>query len=97
MTRKALLHWQRLQKQSWLNKNKLIQRSRNDVFRFFCVNFCLTAAYNSGKVSVNILKPLKKSEYLSDSPHRESQAVGLRQKGKAENGLLRANQTAGAK
>lgn len=63
----------------------------------FCVNFCLTAAYNSGKVSVNILKPLKKSEYLSDSPHRESQAVGLRQKGKAENGLLRANQTAGAK
>lgn len=55
------------------------------------------SAYNSGKVSVNISKPLKKSEYLSDSPYREPQAVGLRQKGMAENGLPRANQTAGAK
>ena len=57
----------------------------------------LTSAYNSDKVSVNISKPLKKSEYLSDSPYREPQAVGLRQKGMAENGLPRANQTAGAK
>lgn len=54
----------------------------------------LMSAYNGGKVSVNISKLLKKSEYLSDSPYREPQTVGLRQKGMAENGLPRANQTA---
>lgn len=54
----------------------------------------LTSAYNGGKVSVNTSKLLKKSEYLSDSPYREPQTVGLRQKGMAENGLPRANQTA---
>ena len=51
----------------------------------------LTSAYNSGKVSVNISKPLKKSEYLSDSPYREPQAVGLRQIKPKRNGLLRAS------
>ena len=50
----------------------------------------LTSAYNSDKVSVNISKPLKKSEYLSDSPYREPQAVGLRQNERNLNGLLRA-------
>ena len=54
----------------------------------------LTSAYYGGKVSVNISKLLKKSEYLSDSPYREPQTVGLRQKGMAENGLPRASQTA---